>query len=177
MFTESYFQEKNTAFHSEDPWLHTFFKLHVPSNYLDDRSYKVQAVDALRASTVYKQTKINAVDVESNLLNHARLSPLAFYALAVLHDVNVMVVLNRFSFSTLPKKTPAFQVCRGVVSKYASRTDLYVLPQVAKPLYAVSHYTVRDLEGMADQLRLPKGSKPYMHNVISEYVSGKFAAF
>jgi hypothetical protein len=177
MFTGTYFQEKNAAFHAEDPWLHTFFKLHVPSNYLDDRSYKVHAVETLRGSTVYKQTKINAVDVESNLLNHARLSPLAFYALAVLHEVNVVVILGLISFCTLPKKMAEFQVCRGVVSKYVPRLALYVLPQVAKPLYAVSHYTVRELESLADHLRLPKGSKLYMHHAISEYVAHKFATF
>lgn len=177
MFTETFFQEKNAAFHSEDVWLQTFFKLHVPSNYADDRAFKVQAVEALRGSSVYKQTKINAVDVESNLLNHARLSPLAFYALAVLHDVNVCVVLGRICFCTFPKKMAAFQVCRGVVSVHTPRTDLYVLPQVAKPMYAVSHYTARDLEGIADQLRLPKGSKPYMHHAVSEYVALKFTTF
>jgi hypothetical protein len=177
MFTETFFQEKNAAFHTEDVWLQTFFKLHVPSNYADDRSFKVQAVEALRGSTVYKQTKINAVDVESNLLNHARLSPLTFYALAVLHNVNVVVIVGLISFGTLPKKIAEFQVCRGVVSKYVPRLALYVLPQVVKPLYAVSHYTVRELEAIADHLRLPKGSKPYMHQGILEYVAHKFATF
>jgi len=179
MFTESFFREHHDHYTgSEDVWLRTLLRLHVPSNNKNDRDFKLEAALGLRKSNVYKVTKLNPDLIEDNLINNQQLSVTAFCAVAQLLQINVAVLLGQTYFvvgKTLPSH---FVDVLGRITPLPSSSfnELFRIVHPGKPLNALSYYSAGDLEGISKVLRLPKGSKPYMYNGIQAYLQQKLTA-
>ena len=157
--------------------MRAFLRLHVPSNYSGPKQFKIEAVEALRKSNVYKTTKLSAEQVEGNLLDSQRLSVPAFCALAHLHNVHVAVVLGQMYLSTGANPSH-FVDAQGSIRPSPSShfSDLFHVQYVGKPLNALSYYSAGDLESIASKMRTPKGTKPNTYNGISSYVREKLTA-
>ena len=181
MFTETYF-ESNFAYFSEspDPWMRAFLQLHVASDYKNDKQFKVDAIPALRKSNVYKTTKLDAVQIERNLLDSQHLSVAAFCALAALYRVNVAVVLGQLYCLTTQGEVPPthFVDAAGRIqpAPSSSFSEMFHVTHVGKPLNALSYYSSADLEGFAAKIHASKGTKPHMYNGIQAYVQEKLTA-
>ena len=181
MFDETYFKFNHTFFHEvPDKWMQCFLKLHVLSNYKNDKQFKLETLEALRKSNVYKLSKLNAEQIETNLLDCQELSVGAFSALCLLYSVNVALVLGHVCF-TLGSESdfPTHYVdSNGLIhvvpsSKFA---DLFHVVHIGKPLNAVSYYTASELESIVSKIRKPKGTKVLMYNGILSYVQEKVTA-
>jgi len=172
MFTEDFFKT-HTQQKQEDVWMHLLLQLHVPSNYVDNRNFKVASIDLLRKSTVYKNTKLSAVVVEDNLVNSTLLSISSFCALATLFHVNIAVILGNVY---IPFGTPTHYVSRHYTLRpipSSNFNDLLQVHCVGKPLNAVSYYSASDLENIVAKLHMKKGSKTFMYNGIQHYLQKK----
>ena len=179
MFTENYFRSNHNFFsESPDLWMRAFLRLHVPSDYKSDKQFKLGAIAPLRKSNVYKTTKLDAGQVERNLLECQTLSVAAFCALAALYRINVAVVLGQLYVLTAPEPPTHYVDAAGRVQAVPSSAffDMFRVAHVGKPLNALSYYTSADLEGFAAKVRTPKGTKPHMYNGIQAYVQEKLTA-
>ena len=178
MFTETYFHSNSTAFHSDDRWLRVLFQLHVPSNYANDRQFKTDAIETMRTNNVYKKAKVKQDEVEANLMDCNRLSPASFCALATCFNVNIMMVMKRVCVNI---GSPVFMVVARtnqiVLSRIVENTDLLPLLSCTKPFYALSHYTLAELEQMAAAVRTQKGSKQHIYNGLSAYAEQRLTDF
>jgi len=178
MFTETFFKAHHHYFSDPgDTWMQAFLRLCVPSNFVNPKQFKIEAVEALRKSNVYKTTKLSAEQVEGNLLDSQRLSVPAFCALAHLHNVHVAVVLGQMYFAT-GALFSHYVDARGEVHPAPSSrfSDLFHVQHVGKPLNALSYYSAGDLETIAAKIRTPKGTKPNTYNGITSYVREKLTA-
>jgi len=153
-----------------DPLLNLFLKLHVASDFTTEHAFKHSSVQLLRASNLYKKFKLPQAQVENGLLLRP-LTPIAFYALALLYGVKVHLKVDRFYLSTAVDTTTWVDCGKLTITKKVA--DNALLPVCAhKPLYAVSHYTSKDLSDMCASLRLPKkGTKADMYADLKEYLS------
>jgi hypothetical protein len=189
MFTEDFFK-KHQSFYSQSPQkeedllLRLLLRLHIASNYTDDRDFKINAVHWLRNSTVYKVTKLIPEIVEDNLINCFLLSPTSFCALAVLFHINIILVLGNM-YVVVGSAAPTHYV--AINNQKNTNYSIQVVPSsnfeellrihlVGKPLNALSYYTAADLEAMTSKLRVKKGSKHFMYNGINSYVQKKLTA-
>jgi len=178
MLTDQYYAVRTSAFPKEgedDHWLRAFFLLHVPSNFSSDRQFKVDAVTLMREHQVYKKAKVDQAEVEASLVGCRRLSPAAFCALATCFHVSAVVVLKRFAFrigADAPRCMVDARPTSVRVKPFLSgwTDDLLQIGSLSKPLYAVSHYSLAELENMVAAARTGKGSKQHMHNGLCEYV-------
>jgi hypothetical protein len=182
MFDEAYFKFNHSFFQEvSDPWMQCFLKLHVPSNYKNNKQYKLDALEALRRSNVYKTSKLNAEQIETNLLDCQHLSILSFSALCLLYGVNVALVLGNVCFTLGSEGAfPSHYVnSSGTLHTVPSSafSDLFHVVHIGKPLNAVSYYTANELETIVSKIRKPKGTKVFMYNGIHSYVQEKLTAF
>ena len=176
MFTETYFKSNRNFFaESPDLWMRAFLRLHVPSDYKNDKQFKVDAISALRKSNVYKTTKLDPDQIERNLLDSNHLSVAAFCALAALYRVSVAVVLGQLYVLTTAANPSHYVDAAGRIQPVPSSSfsELFRIAQVGKPLNAVSYYSSADLEALAAKIRTPK---PNMYNGIQAYVQQKLTA-
>lgn len=179
MFTETYFKTNCNHFsESPDLWMRAFFRLHVPSDYKNDKQFKLDAITALRKSNVYKATKLDPLQIERNLLDSQNLSVPAFCALAALYRVNVAIVLGQLFLVTTETPPTHYVDAAGRIQPVPSSSfsELFRVAHVGKPLNALSYYSSADLEGFASKVRTPKGTKPHMYNGIQAYVHEKLTA-
>jgi hypothetical protein len=178
MFTEEFFTHHHLFFCKEDIWLKTLLRLHVSSEFTNDREFKVQSILKLRQSSVYKTLKLSAETVETNLLHDSSVSLVSFVALASLYNVNVAVVTGNLCIFTKNSEPSHFVDVSGSIRPIPASKfeELYRILLVGKPLNALSYYTVSDLETITRKLRLPKGSKSLMYNGIQHYIHSKITA-
>jgi hypothetical protein len=142
------------------------FRLRVFS--MDPQTFKWTALDALRSSNVYKQLKLKPQQIqtlERNLVQE-HLSPLTFTALCKLYDINVAVLHKGHHFVC---GSPAYAL-RGLAVERLKNLHTYEYTPT-KPLYALSHYSLADLQAMATQLSVPHGTRAAMYAAIAERVA------
>ena len=143
--------EKMDFFEAPDPLLCVLFKLRVMPR-VEDHEFKLNALDALRASKIYKQLKLKqeAIDALERNLVQAHLSPLAFTALCALYDVAIVVAYKTWHYVC----GDARFALRGTrIGRIGDLSDsLEITP--SRPLYAASHYTLSELQAMALKLRV-----------------------
>jgi hypothetical protein len=148
-----------------DTLLHGIFRMRVLTCAVDERVFKWNALDALRESNVYKQLKLKPAQVhalERNLVQE-HLSPLSFSALCALYHVNVVVLHAGHHYRCgMPKYT-----LRGLVVERMKLIHTYEFTPT-KPLYALSHYKLTDLQTMSTKLELAQGTRIVMYAAISE---------
>ena len=156
MFLEQF--EKNGCHFKpkKDSLLSCFLTLRVFSNYVDDRQFKLAALEALRPSVRAK--------VEDNLLKESELSVQAFAALCDLYAVSAEVVQGRAFYKCGdPQRT---FVWNGEWNVKAVDTSAMCELNPVKPLYAVSHYTHPQLADMTRRLHLEEGTKAHMYQMV-----------
>jgi hypothetical protein len=181
MFTESFFKEHHDHYTgSDDRWMRTLMRLHVASNFKNERDFKIEAAYTLRKSNVYKVTKLNPDLIEDNLINNQKLSVTAFCVLAHFLQINVAVQLGHVYF-VVGKGSPSathYVDSSGQIRLLPSSSfnELFRIQSVGKPLNALSYYSAADLEKICSVLRIPSGSKPYMYNGIQSYIQQKLTA-
>ena len=177
MLTEEYYAIHASAFPKEgddDRWMRAFMLLHVPSNFSNDHQFKVDAVALMRENQVYKKAKVDQTEVEENLIGCRRLSPAAFCALATCFHISAVLVMKRITVRIganplcMVDARPNLVRVKPFLGGWTD--DLLQIASFSKPLYAVSHYSLAELEKMAEAARTGKGSKQHMHNGLCEYV-------
>jgi hypothetical protein len=149
-----------------DPLLQGLFRLRVFS--IDPQTFKWTALDALRSSNVYKQLKLKPPQIqalERNLVQE-HLSPLTFTALCVLYHIDVAVLKKGHHFVC---GSPSYAL-RGLAVHRLKNVHTYQLTPT-KPLYALSHYSLGDLQVLATQLDVPHGTRAAMYSAIVERVA------
>lgn len=179
MFTETYFKTNyNSLSESPDLWMRAFLRLHVASDYKNDKQFKLDVIPALRKSNVYKATKLDPREIERNLLDSQHLSVPAFCALAALYRVNVAIVLGQLFLTTTEIPPTHYVDATGLIQPVPSSSfsELFRVVHVGKPLNALSYYSSADLEGFVSKVRTTKGTKPLMYNGIQAYVLEKLTA-
>lgn len=150
-----------------DPLLQSLFRLRV-LEYDDERQFKWAALDALRTSNVYKQLKLKQPQIqciERNLVQE-HVSPITFVALCTLYKVDVTVLQKTHHYVC---GSPNYAV-RGVVVQRLKTVHTYEHTPT-KPLYALSHYTLADLETACTKLGLPLGTRAKMYAALTTRVS------
>jgi hypothetical protein len=158
---------------SRDPWLAAFLKLHVASDYESDAKFLQKAAAAVRSSEAVKKAKISKEAVVLDLLRRP-LTPTTFYALALAYGVSVDVELGRVAFTTGCGGS-GFVVKDGRLQKRVRfKTEgLLVHVNPVKPLYALSHYTVAELNSLCATAGLPQAaSKGKAYERLKEYLEG-----
>ena len=149
-----------------DPLLQGIFRLRVLTE--DPQSFKWTALDALRSSNVYKQLKLKPLQIqalERNLVQEY-LSPLTFTAICALYYIDVTVLYKGYHFVC---GSPAYALCGLSVHRLK---NVHTYPfNPAKPLYALSHYSLGDLRGISTQLDMPHGTRTAMYSAIVERVA------
>jgi len=149
-----------------DPLLHSLYRLRIFTE--NDQSFKWTALDALRSSNVYTQLKLKPPQIqalERNLVQE-HLSPLTFTALCALYKIDVAVLYKGHHFIC---GSPKYAL-RGLAVERLKHLHTYELTPT-KPLYALSHYLVKDLQRMATQLGVAHGTRAAMYAAIVERVA------
>ena len=145
--------------------MHGIFRMRVLTCAVDERIFKWNALDALRESNVYKQLKLKPAQVhalERNLVQE-HMSPLAFAALCALYQVDVVVLYAGHHYRCgVPK-----YALRGLKVERVKLIHTFEYTPT-KPLYALSHYTLADLQIMSTKLGLALGTRIVMYAAISE---------
>ena len=133
-----------------DPLLNLFFRLHVAADLDTEVEFRARAAARLREEGLYRRWKLPEQEVERGLLETA-LSPVAFYALSRLYGVRVCVKTERCWFSTAgQEERPLWWIDarRLTIRKSAGENAQCEVPNPGKPLYASSHYTLRELNDL-----------------------------
>jgi len=144
-----------------DPLLQGLFRLRVFA--LDDRTFKWTALDSLRSSNVYKQLKLKSPQIlalERNLVQE-HLSPLTFTALCALYHIDVAVIHRDYHYRC---GAPRYAL-RGITVERLKLLHTYEATPT-KPLYALSHYSLADLQALATSLGVPHGTRAAMYAAI-----------
>lgn len=154
-----------------DALLNSFYRLRVLTCNVDERMFKLSALDALRESAVYKALKLKPACIqliERNLVQE-HLSHLSFIALCLLYKVEIVVVFRRYHYICGNAK---YALCGNSVCKIRNLDTFQLIP--AKPIYAISHYSIAELRDIADKLHLHEtGTKAIIYAAISNEIQKK----
>ena len=71
-------------------------------------------------------------------------------------------------------ETPTYILHNNIVMNNTTLYDDYLhITNIKKPLYAITHYKLSEIQDMAKRLHLPQGTKPEMYKQIASYIQEK----
>jgi len=66
---------------------------------------------------------------------------------------------------------PEYIIHNYIPLRNMDHSQYFHIVNVKKPLYAMSHYTLRELKDMCSQLEIPVGTKETMYNSLKDKIS------
>jgi hypothetical protein len=149
-----------------DPLFVAIMKLRVWIGDMDELSFKLETLTKLRSSTFYKRLKPALVEEIEKGMGLGALTPLSFWAMCEVHGVGLRVVASNYYYDC---GVPKMMWRRGKLLRLGDTTALFELKPL-KPLYAISYYSLAELDDMACKLGTCRGKKTVMYEAIKEKI-------
>lgn len=167
---ETPIKKEKKVINNEDLLFWTIYKIvnndlinTTSSNFKTEKDFKIKSIEDLRKiKSKLKTYKISLIDVENQLLNDKKIGLQAFFALALLFDLNIFYITNNkfYEFNCNPDSSVTviknnnnnITIEENGIDYY--RENYFQIENLSKPIKSITSYNKNELIVIAKKLNV-----------------------